>query len=151
MTFEGFCQGTQIMKTLENIDEPTSLAWVSPELVISSSTDCGAPQFPSASGWEERLQRKEHVPGQEPFFSFTEKYYEIETTENEDRQDPSLTSESLNGTSPSEVSTIADFGFEALGYGGIAEAMFFDSNFQFCSDELDGLFASDGEALVVKQ
>ncbi|KAL6362183.1 hypothetical protein LRP88_04260 [Fusarium phalaenopsidis] len=147
---EGFCQGTQFIKTLDNTDEPTNLAWVSPELVMSSSTDCDAPQFPSAGGWEKRLQRKEHVPGQEPFSSFIEKYYEIETTENEDTQDPSLTSESLNGTSPSEVPAVAEFGFEALGYGDIAEAMFFDRNFRFCSDELDALFSSDREVLAVK-
>lgn len=148
--FGGFCQGTQFMKTLENTNEPTDLAWVSPELVISSSADCDAPQFPSASGWEERLQRKEHVPGQEPFSSFTEKYYEIEAAENEDTHGSFLTSESLNGTRLSEVSTVADCGFEALGYGDIAEAMFFDRNFRFCPDELDGLFSSDGEVLVAK-
>ncbi|KAJ4310576.1 hypothetical protein N0V84_010911 [Fusarium piperis] len=150
MAFGSFFQGTQFMETPENTSEPTDLAWVSPELVTSSSADGDAPQFPCASGWEERLQRIEHVPGQELLSCVTEKYHEVETAEDEDMQDPSLTSESLNGTSPSEVSTVADCGFEALGYGDLAEAMFFDRNFRFSSHELDALFSSDEEVLVVK-
>ncbi|KAJ4176953.1 hypothetical protein NW767_015270 [Fusarium falciforme] len=147
MELEGFCQGTQFMKPPENTNEPTNLAWVSPELVISSSIDCDDLQFPSASSWEEPLQGGDHAPGQELFSSVAaDECSEIELAE--DEQDGSLTSESLNGTSPSETSTIADCGFEALGYGDIAEAMFFDKNFQFCSIELDALFSSDGEVLV---
>lgn len=150
VAFEGFSQGTQFMETLENTNEPTDLAWVSPELVLSSSADCDASEFPNASELEEKVQSEEHIPEQHAFPSFTEKCCEIETAEDEDTQDPSLTSESLNGTSPSEMSTGAGFGFESLGYGDIAEAMFFDRNFGFRSDEFDALFSSDGEVLVVK-
>lgn len=144
---EGFCQGTQFMKTSENTNEPAGLAWVSPELVISSFADFEGLQLPDASGWQEPLQGGNHVPVQDLSSSVAaDECSEIELAE--DEHDGSLISESLNSTLPSEASTIADCGFEALGYGDIAEAMFFDKNFQFRSIELDALFSSDGEVVV---